>query len=94
MNAESVERAAGRLAGVFARRLRAAGVADPGALADELVVMLRGHGWRPVDALKPPPPPAGSRASGRPELNQALAACQQASERFRAAEVIPERTDP
>ncbi|WP_146607371.1 hypothetical protein [Spongiactinospora gelatinilytica] len=43
-----------RLTAAFVRRLTEEGHRDPGQLAAELVVMARGHGWRPIAALQRP----------------------------------------
>lgn len=60
------DRHARRLVDVFARRLRDDPTTDPTILATELVAILRGHGWRPIEALQPPTPDAGD-GSGREE---------------------------
>src|SRR5690606_31616477 len=81
------EDAARRLTAAYARRLRDAGAPDPDNLARELVVMARGHGWRLVEALKPAVPAGDGRPAAptvRPEVREALAACEQATQRFRA----------
>jgi len=78
-----------RLAAALARRLRDAGTAHPDTLARELVVMICGHGWRPVEALKRPPRPTGGGRSPRemPEVAEALARMAEASAAWRAREV-------
>ncbi|MFG3439887.1 hypothetical protein ACGF0J_21790 [Nonomuraea sp. NPDC047897] len=85
---------AGRLEAAIARWLTDRGVADPAEGAAELVLMARGHGWRPVEALRPPPAPTGrrSRPTARPEVAEALARCAAASERFRTTESDPARS--
>ncbi|GAA3078092.1 hypothetical protein [Streptosporangium carneum] len=55
-----------RLVAVFTRRLREMAGADPEILAADLVAIVRGHGWRPVEALKPPAPVIGD-GNGRAE---------------------------
>jgi hypothetical protein len=44
-----------RLQSVIARWLTDHGVADPATGALEIVHIVRGHGWRVVEALRPPP---------------------------------------
>lgn len=77
-----------RLADALARRLRDAGTAHPDSLARELVTMICGHGWRPLEALRRPPRPTGPRVSARevPEVARALARAAEASAAFRARE--------
>ncbi|GII88228.1 hypothetical protein Ssi03_62180 [Sphaerisporangium siamense] len=58
-------RAADTLTAKYARRLADAGVPDPQHLAIELVVMARGHGWRPVEALQPPAVTPSTGSSGQ-----------------------------
>ncbi|WP_084963319.1 hypothetical protein [Thermoactinospora rubra] len=48
------DRDAGRLEAAIARWLTDHDVSDPAAGAAELLLMVRGHGWRPVEALQPP----------------------------------------
>ncbi|MEU4578991.1 hypothetical protein [Nonomuraea sp. NPDC023979] len=48
---------AGRLKAALARWLTDHGFADPATGATELLHMVRGHGWRVVEALQPPPEP-------------------------------------
>lgn len=85
-----------RLQAVIARWLADHGVPDPAIGAVELVHIVRGHGWRVVEGLKPPPDPTptepSSRPTDRPEVAEALARCAAASEKFRTAEPNPERT--
>ncbi|MEV8636558.1 hypothetical protein AB0395_33415 [Streptosporangium sp. NPDC051023] len=66
MGSDPFGRAADTLTAAFTRRLTAAGHTDPTRLALELVVIARGHGWRPVEALRPPAPETGS-GNGRAE---------------------------
>ncbi len=61
MSDDPFERAARKLAAAIHRRLRDAGVASPDAVASDLMHVVRGHGWRPVEALQPP---AASPSSG------------------------------
>lgn len=49
-----------RLQAAVTRWLADHDVPDPAAGAAELVLMVRGHGWRPVDALAEPPPDPGA----------------------------------
>lgn len=53
-----------RLQSAIARWLTDHGVTDPANGALELVHIVRGHGWRVVEALRPPPEPRPS--SGLP----------------------------
>mgnify|MGYP001283819494 FL=1 len=80
-----------RLAAVLARRLRDARVANPDALARELVVMICGHGWRPLEALRRPQRTTGRRRSPQ-EMPEVAAARERmaaaaAAAAFRAREV-------
>lgn len=50
-----------RLQSAVARWLTDHGVADPATKALEIVHIVRGHGWRVVDALRPPPESRPSR---------------------------------
>jgi hypothetical protein len=59
------DRAAARLTAALTRRLADAGCATPADLARELVHLLRGHGWRPVEALQPPVEPTDGAAGSR-----------------------------
>ncbi|MBB2914903.1 hypothetical protein FHS43_006215 [Streptosporangium becharense] len=63
---DPLEHDARRLVGVFARRLRETAGTAPDILAADLVAIVRGHGWRPVEALKPPAPALGD-GNGRAE---------------------------
>ena len=87
---------ASRLQSAITRWLADHGVADPAICAVEIVHIIRGHGWRVVEALQPPPAssPADpvSRLTDRPEVAEALARCAAASERFRTTESNPERS--
>ncbi|MGR6922633.1 hypothetical protein ACU635_50980 [[Actinomadura] parvosata] len=47
--------ASSRLQAAIARWLTDHGVPDPATGAVELVHIVRGHGWRVVEALRPPP---------------------------------------
>jgi hypothetical protein len=47
--------ASSRLQSAIARWLTDHGVADPATGAVELVHIVRGHGWRAIEALQPPP---------------------------------------
>ncbi|MGW5259636.1 hypothetical protein ACWEQG_01595 [Microbispora sp. NPDC004025] len=68
-DADPFENDARRLAAAFTRRLRDAGAPTSDLLAGELVVMARGHGWRPVANLAPPPtPPAEGGETAAPRL--------------------------
>ncbi len=61
-------RDARRLVAVFARCLREERDTDPDILANALVQLARGHGWRPIDGLQPPVEPTdGTKASRLPE---------------------------
>lgn len=51
----------GPLTAAYARWLTDHGVPDPATAAAELVLMARGHGWRPIEALQPPPQSSGGR---------------------------------
>lgn len=62
-NTDPFEADGRRLVAAFTRRLADENHPDPGRLANELLVMARGHGWRPVEALQPPP-----RSTGTPGL--------------------------
>lgn len=46
-----------RLQSAIVHWLTDRGVPDPAVGAVELVHIVRGHGWRPVPALQPPPEP-------------------------------------
>jgi len=52
-----------QLAAAITRRLREEGHPDPARLAAEILVMVNGHGYRPVEALRPV---AEARPSGGP----------------------------
>lgn len=64
-DADPFESDARRLATAFWRRLRDAGAPHPDTLARELVHIARGHAWRPVANLAPPPPTEGETAGPR-----------------------------
>lgn len=87
---------AGRLQAAIVRWLADHGVSDPAIGAVEIIHMVRGHGWRPIPALQPPPEPTStdpvSRPTARPEVAEALARCAAASEQFRSADSNPERS--
>lgn len=74
---------AGRLEAALARWVADRELANPAGCAAELLVMVRGHGWRPIPALQPPPTPRP--AQGLPaeylERKAALAARTETPER-------------
>lgn len=51
----------GRLKAALTRWLADHGVSDPTIGAVEIVHIVRGHHWRPVEALRPPPAPQPSQ---------------------------------
>lgn len=76
MTTDPFDRDAGRLQAAIARWLADREVSDPAAGASELVLMARGHGWRPVPAMQPPPehPPANGLPAEYLERKAALTA--------------------
>ncbi|MDX3109697.1 hypothetical protein [Nonomuraea angiospora] len=87
---------ASRLQSAIARWLTDHGHSDPATGAVEIVHIVRGHGWRIVEALRPPSDQPSARPvtrpTARPEVAEALARCAAASERFHSTSPKPERS--